>query len=195
MYRSQIPRSGPYLDSDRDFGRIEKVVRRHSNLYTPGKYREIIVRAGEGNQIVVMKDHFRDFQNVQSQLKLVNRKKNCMDEKVPFRDLKWIRTEEYGSYLYKSSHLENMPFLKVNLMKKTKDKITTTPPLLERYTMPRLTAPQGSLSEEKIDNLRSQLEFVRDEHKWFYEKIIREHEKKAQGESEPCSSKKRRKQV
>lgn len=31
-----------FLDSDRDFGRIEKVLRKHQNIYIPDQYRELI---------------------------------------------------------------------------------------------------------------------------------------------------------
>ena len=41
-----------YLDSDRDFGRIEKVLRKHDTIYTPEQYRDLI-RKGSIKEAVV----------------------------------------------------------------------------------------------------------------------------------------------
>lgn len=50
-----------YLDSDRDFGRIEKILRKHSNIYTPDQYRQLIKKVCTRNSTVNdMESYFRD---------------------------------------------------------------------------------------------------------------------------------------
>lgn len=97
------------------------------------------------------------------------------NEKVPFRNLKWIRVEEFGSFLYKESYCETTPFKKVSLLRanRTSSVIKTI-----EIKIDRLKQHKGSLSEEKVKNLKDQLKFVKEEHKWFYEYIIEEHENK-----------------
>ncbi|CAG4946621.1 unnamed protein product [Parnassius apollo] len=48
-----------YLDSDRDFGRIEKVLRKHDTVYVPEQYRNIICKASRNNTVIDMSAHFR----------------------------------------------------------------------------------------------------------------------------------------
>ncbi|KAL4702600.1 hypothetical protein ACJJTC_016076 [Scirpophaga incertulas] len=108
-----------YLDSDRDFGRIEKVLRKHEAVYAPDQYREIICKASRNNIVIDMTDHFRKIDDLQNKLHLINRKKDVNKDKVSFRDgIRWIRVEEYGSYLYKESYDEYTPFKKVDILKK-----------------------------------------------------------------------------
>jgi len=64
-----------YLDSDRDFGRIEKEMRHHPHAYLLEEYRPIIIQASKGNHVIVTEPHFRDIDNLASSLKLTNRKK------------------------------------------------------------------------------------------------------------------------
>lgn len=81
-----------YLDSDRDFGRIEKILRRHENIFLPEDYRTIISQSSKMNHVTDMLLHFRHFENLATKLNLINRKKNTLNENVPFRDgIKWIR--------------------------------------------------------------------------------------------------------
>lgn len=167
-----------YLDSDRDFGRIEKVIRKHETIYTPDKYREIISAASRKNLVVDMHNHFRDFEDFDKKLGLINRKKNLGNEKVPFRNLKWIRVDEFGSFLYKESYCETTPFKKVSLLRANRTSNTNKKLDIKIH---RLKQQKGSLSEEKVKNLKEQLKFVREEHRWFYEDIIKEHENKMNG--------------
>lgn len=86
-----------YLDFDRDFGRIEKILRKHESIFTPEKYREIISTASRNNVVLNMTNHFRDFTCLDSEQRLINRKTDLLGSKVPFRDLRWIRVEELFS--------------------------------------------------------------------------------------------------
>lgn len=154
-----------YLDSDRDFGRIEKVLRKHENIYTPEQYREIIKGAiGVNGTLINMSDHFRSVTSLPRQLKIKNAKTNVLKQKISFRDeLKWIRVEEYGSYLYKTSYTPYTPFLKVKISDEDAPDISN---VLQRKKMTKVIA------EEKIKNLAHQIQFIPEEHKWFYKNIV-----------------------
>ncbi|CAG9772086.1 unnamed protein product [Ceutorhynchus assimilis] len=142
-----------YLDSDRDFGRIEKVLRKQSNIYTPDQYRQLIKTACTRNSTVNdMESYFRDAE-------------------IPFRDgIKWIRVVEFGSYLYKESYDEYVPFKKVSLFKNNSPPANYVPPTDIEF--PRIGHKRGNISEKKIANIREQMPFILEEHRGFYENII-----------------------
>lgn len=162
-----------YLDSDRDFGRIEKVLRRHENIFLPEDYRTIISQSSKINHVTDMSLHFRIFDDLATKLNLLNRKKNTLGENVPFRDgIKWIRVCEYGSYLYKESFDPYTPFKQVNIIRNSRI------PLPLKVEIERLGKKTGELSSEKIANLKSQLQYVKEPYRWFYNAIIAEQEDK-----------------
>ncbi|CAG9763625.1 unnamed protein product [Ceutorhynchus assimilis] len=160
-----------YLDSDRDFGRIEKVLRKQSNIYTPDQYRQLIKTACTRNSTVnAMESYFRDAESLPNKMGLIHKKKNVLNEKVPFRDgIKWIRVVEFGSYLYKESY-EYVPFKKVSLFKNNSPPANYVPPTDIEF--PRIGHKRGNISEKKIANIREQMPFILEEHRGFYENII-----------------------
>lgn len=154
-----------YLDSDRDFGRIEKVLRKHEAVYAPEQYREIICKASRNNVVIDMTDHFRKINDLQNQLNLINRKKDENKQKVNFRDgIKWIRVEEFGAYLYKESYDEMTPFRKVDILKKRGH--------VEDVEVERVGRKYGTISEEKKENIKEQIKFVKPEYRYYYQNII-----------------------
>ncbi|KAL4713396.1 hypothetical protein ACJJTC_010381 [Scirpophaga incertulas] len=154
-----------YLDSDRDFGRIEKVLRKHEAVYAPDQYREIICKASRNNIVIDMTDHFRKIDDLQNKLHLINRKKDVNKDKVSFRDgIRWIRVEEYGSYLYKESYDEYTPFKKVDILKKN---IAS-----ENFDIERIGRKYGTVSSEKKANIKDQLPFIKPEYRYYYETIL-----------------------
>lgn len=115
-----------------------------------------------------MEHHFFNIEELPTSLKLINRKKNTENEKVNFRDdIKWIRVNEFGSYFYKTSYEENAPFKKVNILLKR-------PGLLPSLNMKlsKITEKTESLSQEKLDNIKAQLQFIDEKDKWFYEQFL-----------------------
>lgn len=109
-----------------------------------------------------MENHFQNIETLSSKLNLINKKKNNDGEKVLFCDnIKWIQTSKFGSYQYKESHDENVPFQTVNIFKEKKKNSIN-------YTLERLTEKTGNISKEKLDNIRTQVKFIPDEYKWFY---------------------------
>lgn len=160
-----------YLDSDRDFGRIEKILRKHQTICTPQQYREIIASSNKKSMVIDMEHHFRDTEDLPQKMKLMNRKKDVLNEKVYFRDgIKWIRVDTYGSYLFKESFDYYTPFKEVNIHKNLKNPSS----LPENFDIPRSFRKTGVLSKEKRENLKEQLCFIPDQHKWFYEHVLHE---------------------
>lgn len=116
--------------------------------------------------------HFRETENLTKNLKLYNRKKDVSKNKVNFKDnIKWLRVEEYGSYLFKTTFDENTPFQKVNI----KQRISGTPTVETPTTIPRLARKTGSIKQPKIEDLREQMMFIPDQYKWWYEQILHEY--------------------
>lgn len=166
-----------YLDSDRDFGRIEINLRKHETIFLPDQYRDIIQNSGRNNHVTDMTSHFRNFKDLPKKLKLINRKKNIVNEKVAFRDeVKWIRVEEFGSYLYKDCYDPYTPFKKVNLLKQNRG--ATNPVQIEEVDLERTTETGASLTSEKIQNLQQQLPYIKNEYKYFYESVIQTENEK-----------------
>lgn len=160
-----------FLDSDRDFGRIEKNLRKHDTIYLPEEYRTIISKSSKINHVTDMTHHFREFKDLAQDLNLINRKKTLQNKTVPFRDgIKWIRVDEYGSYWYKESYDPNTPFQKVNIIKNAR----LTPP--SHIEIQRIGRKYGKLAPLKIDNLKTQVPFVKDTYRWYYEGIIKDQE-------------------
>lgn len=163
-----------YLDSDRNFGRIEKKLRKVENIYVPEEYRELIKSASTKNCATLdMENYFYNFDELSGKLHIWNKKTNELGQKVSFRDsVKWIRVDEFGSYLYKENLDEYSPFYKVDLLKKGSRVICKE----DNITLRRITEKRGGLTAEKLSNLREQLKFVKEEYKWFYEKIFEVNE-------------------
>lgn len=162
-----------YLDSDRDFGIIEKNLRKHETIFLPEQYRNVIAKSSKRNLVIDMTNHFRKTENLERNLKLYNRKKDELKQQVPFRDgIKWVRVETYGSYLFKESYDYNTPFKQVNIMRNLNDSgAADLPEHIERD--PTKT---HEISKEKIEDIKQQLKFIPMEHQWFYRNVIDNNE-------------------
>lgn len=156
-----------YLDSDRDFGRIEKVMRKHENIYVPSEYVSIMKSASTAKtKVTEMNGKFRDIGSLMSQLHLFHNKCDENGDLVHFRDgIKWIRVNEFGSYLFKETYDENTPFKKVTISQ-SKDSFSINDVSLEPIC--RTLSPKPL----KIDNLKKQLPFIPAHFRWFYDPII-----------------------
>lgn len=159
-----------YLDSDRHFGRIEKVLRKHQNIYLPEQYRSIIGKSSRKSLVIDMSNHFRKTDDLMTKLKLFNRKKDILKESVRFRDgVRWIRVEEYGYYFFKESYDPYTPFRQVNIRRYMNQEAS-----LEDISISRLFEKTGELSQEKKENLKEQLRYIKEEYRWYYNILINE---------------------
>lgn len=155
-----------YLDSDRDFGRIEKVLRKHETIYSPEEYQSHIKSALPNKaKVIDMTDKFYQIDSLVGSLGLYNNKRNVLNEPIKFRDsIRWIRIEKFGYYLYKDCLDEHVPFKRVNIHKNVTEPIDFE---LKRKEMNRI-----AVKKEKIDNLREQIKFIPPQYHWFYNQIF-----------------------
>lgn len=80
-----------YMDSDRDFGIIEKKVRLAENIYSAGQYRDLILASKQSSYPFVITDMTHCFLQgklLPSKLGLIKRLRNTVNEKVNIRLIK-----------------------------------------------------------------------------------------------------------
>lgn len=172
-----------YLDSDRDFGRIEKVMRKHQSIFIPDQYRDIIKSASTKNSICVnMENFFYNFEELPGKLYLFRKQANTLNQKINLRDnVKWIRVSDFGYYFYKPCLLEYTPFLEVDLKKKYAENFDRT-----GCVPTRQTRKTGGLTTEKLQNLKEQVKFIPEEYRWFYEGIIQDNMENPKKKRKTC---------
>ncbi|GBM92237.1 hypothetical protein AVEN_203042-1 [Araneus ventricosus] len=116
--------------------------------------------------VIDMEHHFRDTEDLPKKMKLFNRKKDLLNEKVHFRHgIKWIRFDTFGSYLFKENFDHYTLFIDVNIHKDLKKKSCLT----DDFDILRLFRKTGTMYKENVENLKEQLCFIAEQHKWFYE--------------------------
>ncbi|GBN16445.1 hypothetical protein AVEN_227978-1 [Araneus ventricosus] len=99
-----------------------------------------------------MTPHFKNFKDLHNKPQLTNRKRSFLNEKVAFRNsVKWIRVEEFGSYLCKNCYDPYIPFKKVDLRKQ----IRGAKQLLKigHFELERTADTRTKLTLEKIENI------------------------------------------
>lgn len=157
-----------YLDSDRDFGRIEQVLRKHQTIYIPDQYREIITSASTKNSLCFnMKNFFYNLEELPAKLHLYRKLNNTLNDKVNLRDsVKWIRVDNFGFYYYKINLDPFARFLQFDLHKKGTKDILSAEIFLSKLSR------CGDLTIEKMNNLQEKLNFIDEDYRWFYEEIL-----------------------
>lgn len=155
-----------YLDSDRDFGRIEKVLKKHEHIYSPEEYRSHIKSALPAKaKVVDMTDKFYNIGDLASGLGLYNNKRNDLNEPIKFRDgIRWIRVEKFGYYLYKESLDESTPFKRANITQTGNEPVD--------FELEKKDKAKIQLDELKVGNLRDQIKFIPQQYHWFYNQIV-----------------------
>ncbi|GBL87784.1 hypothetical protein AVEN_81380-1 [Araneus ventricosus] len=112
--------------------------------------------------VIDMEHHFRDTEDLPKKMKLFNRKKDLLNEKVHFRDgIKWIRVDTFASYLFKENFDRYTLFREVNIHKDLRKKSSLT----DDFNILRLFRKTGALSKEKVEKLKEQLCFIPNQHK------------------------------
>ncbi|GBN58094.1 hypothetical protein AVEN_39295-1 [Araneus ventricosus] len=90
-------------------------------MFLPEQYSKIIMKSGRNHHVTDMTPYSRDFKDLHNKLQLTNRERNVPNKKVAYQDsVKWIRVEEFSSYLYKDCYGPYTPFKKVDLRKQIK---------------------------------------------------------------------------
>lgn len=155
-----------YLDSDRDFGRIEKVLKKHEKISSPEEYRSHIKSASNSKtKVIDMTGKFYNIGGLVVGLSLYNNKRNDMNELVQFRDgIRWIRVNSFGHYLYKECLNENIPFKRINIAQ------TGAAPI--DFELEKKIFEQLPIKKKKVDNLKEQMKFIDPQYHWFYDQIF-----------------------
>ena len=92
-----------YLNSDRDFGKVEILVKRQENIYTVDKYQDVMTNSQSKATVTRIGDKIIDIIKLGKSLGLTKQTLNIGSEKIEFRDkVRWLRTE-FGKYQYKHS--------------------------------------------------------------------------------------------
>lgn len=138
-------------------------------------------------KVIEMEGKFCDVVHLPLQLQLFKNKKNELGDLVNFRKgIKWLRVEQYGSYLYKESYDQNMPFKRVIISK------CNSSFALNDITLNPAPDRKIALPAEKVDNLKKQMLYIPIQHHWFYNNIIADFDKNTnstQEHTEKCKRK------
>jgi len=160
--RHIFPISGhTLLPCDRDFGDIERVLRKHEQIYTPDEYSRIIASARRTNPFTVhqmMRDDFVTFEKIANCT--VNRKVTVAGTKVNFRKVtqfKFNKELKCGMCI-KYTHDENENWQQVNLQKRGRQYV--------KYTDVR------PIAKNKLDDVTSLLAYVPPVFHAFYSSIV-----------------------
>jgi len=135
MIDHKFPESGhSYMDSDRDFGNVERKVRGVSNVYDVNQYHSLMAQSLQKSkpQITRMQGRLYDIKALPTALQLTHRKKTTDGGQVRFRDkVKWVRVTECGSYMFRQSFDKSEPWKTVDLMTDPATASTQTPCISE----------------------------------------------------------------
>lgn len=158
-----------YMDSDRDFGAIEKKLRKYQNIYSVDKYIEIMNSARRINPFKIsrMADKFIEVKQIPEKLRLYNRKKDVSGNKYNLRDVRWIRIEKFGEMKIKYDYDETeSSWIVVNLLKNKaqpqKENIITLKPTKNIPVQP-----------SKYDDIMKQLQYIPKTKQAFYTNLKR----------------------
>ena len=103
-----------YIDSDRDFGRIEAAVRRHANVYTVDDYCDIMLKSAHKSRPVLTR-----ISSLPTMLGLKKVDVNLDGERIQLRDrVKWIQITKFGYFQYKHSFDTDEQWKEACLVKK-----------------------------------------------------------------------------
>ena len=159
-----------YMDSDRDFAHIEQKVREVSNVYDVDQYHNIMAQSQQKSkpQITRMQGKLYDVKTLPAALKLTHRKKTTDGSPVRFRDtVRWVRVEQFGSYMFRESFDEQEPWKTVNLLSDPASAATGTPSISDVCKL-----VSGHVKKAKIEDLKKQLTYIPVSFRAFYQDII-----------------------
>ncbi|CAG9773429.1 unnamed protein product [Ceutorhynchus assimilis] len=159
-----------FMDIDRDFGAVEKVIRKVQNIYTVDQYMTLMREARKRNPFVLtrMEDKFIDLKELSRKLNLLDRKKSSNGEKIIFRNVRWIRVDKFGTTKYRYSLDENEEWKEVEIIKR---KPTRTTGQHENVLVP--VNKSRPITAKKFDNIQEQLPFIPENLRGYYMSLNR----------------------
>ena len=162
-----------YLDSDRDFGRVETAVKARENIYSPDQYYDIMANSAKKPKPIVSRigDKMYDASSIPTILGIDHRPKpmNTMGDKIEMRDqVRWIRVTKLGFYEYKHSLQEDEVWKEVDIRQRNHA-------IVAEKTIPELgVQPPTALGikKAKLSDIRKQMRYIPDAYQGFYRKQL-----------------------
>lgn len=110
-----------FLPSDRDFGIIEKKIRKTDYVFTPDDWFRLVETSRVKNPFQVLRMQTEDFKNFHHVSSLIGKtQKNMSGEKVPLRKIAVLRIEatKPGILQYKQNYSDIAPWEEVQVFQK-----------------------------------------------------------------------------
>lgn len=134
------------LPCDRDFGDIERSVRKHQQIYSPDEYVKIISNARRANPFIVHAMKLNEFKSLDVVAKcLMNRKVTVDGQKVKFQSVCQFRFTKHQLYSMqiKYSHDDVEPWQEVSMVKRGR------PARLDQVIVPTKCTSERKLPKKK----------------------------------------------
>jgi hypothetical protein len=165
MIDHKFPVSGhSFMDSDRDFAHIEKMVKAAGNLYSVDQYQNIMAQSQHKckPKVTRMQDNLFDIKSLPKALGLTNRTRTINGEAVRFRDgIRWIRVTTFGYYMYRESLDDDEIWKTVDL--RTTSSVSDVISISE--TCQKIT---GHIKLVKLRDIQKQLPYIPETYRQFY---------------------------
>ena len=172
-----------YLPNDRDFGSIETEKRRHSQIFTPQEWYQLVRECRKVNPFEVVEMTQDDFFGIK-ELKehITNRKKTVNKCKVDWLSIRWIRVTESKPFAFQfRCSLNELESWKVVDVKK---RARGRPVDMGRLTISPLYSGPRQIKQAKLDDLISLLSFVPPAYHDFYKDLEKAGRSSADSEDE-----------
>jgi hypothetical protein len=159
-----------YMDSDRDFGLIEKTVSKVERVFSGDEYRELIKKAKTRQPFVVQNiaSAMIKAKNLPKLLRLVKRQRNTNREKVEFRNIRWFRYEKFGYYKYRLSFDANEPWKEVDL----RGHRFASNVDIDLSSQELVITGQKHVNALKVDDIQKMLPYIPRIHQQFYRQLM-----------------------
>ena len=156
-----------FLDSDRDFAKVEVGVRKRENVYSVDEYQSVMTSCMRNPQPIVTRiaDKMFDIDSLIHDMGLIKKTVNTSGSDIQLRDkVRWIRMSEFGVYQYKHSFSEEENWKDVVIRRNTADPVE--PPIL--VMLPSTSVP---IATPKLKDLEKQMKFIPTIHQGFYKTL------------------------
>ena len=151
-----------YLDSDRDFAKVEVAVRRREFVYSVDEYQHIMANSQSKANVTRVGDKIVNIASLSVLLGLKKQTVNEVGEKIELRDkVRWIRVTEFGKYDYRHSLSEDEPWKTVILGDFRSSNLPTAPELV-------LQPRKLPVNAAKLTDIRKQLKYIPAQYQALY---------------------------
>jgi len=168
--RHHFPISGhTMLPCDRDFGVIERSLRRRPTIYTPAQYAQAIRESKRVKPFKVVEMEQQDFLCFDPVMAhLTKRSVTTAGEKVSFRDAAQIMVRKDAPMILhlKQSHDSNEQWQLISLQKRGRPKNLANTPPMQKHSEAR------SLPKNKVADVKSLLDYIPPVYHSFFDDIV-----------------------